>query len=235
MVRVLLCVVSLGLLLLFASAAPGQVCTRYENGRTYILPGCRGPADPGDVIDVDGTIGWPRVHPFLGNWCSSMQILSWNQMMGLVDVDGTPADPGTPFTGGVSALAMMQSWSQSTPTPLVPLGSDPNDGPPPVGLGPIVEAPFTLRLTASFSKPLANGSRISRIRITNRDLIEQWKEQLGVSGRRARLVIRRHVEDLDGEGARLYLVLDGVDYLVDGFLEPLPLSKASTEGPPVTG
>lgn len=224
MTRVLLCVVSLGLLLLFASAAPGQVCTRYENGRTYILPGCRGPADPGGVIDVDGTIGWPRVHPFLGNWCSSMQILSWNQLMGLVAVDGTLTGPAHPFTGGVSASAMTQSWPQSTPTVLVPLGPDPNDEAPPVGLGPIVEAPLWVRLTASFSKPLPNGSRISRIRITSRDLIEQLKEQLGVSGRRARLVIRRHIEDLNGEGAQLYLVLDGVDYPVEGFLEPLPLS-----------
>jgi hypothetical protein len=236
MVRLLLCVVSLGVLLLFASAAPGQVCTRYENGRTYILPGCRGPADPGDGIDVDGTIGGRR-HPFTGqSFSAEMSVLSWNAMMGLVLTTSTPpvplvSDPADaalpPFTGQhLSASAQMQSWPQSMPTVLVPLVPDPVDLPVvlPLSLSPIVEAPFTVVLTASFSQPLAYGSRVSRIRVTNRDLIEEFKEQFGVSGRRARLVIRRELWDLEGAEAQLYMILDGVDYLVEDFLEPLPLS-----------
>jgi hypothetical protein len=190
MVRAFGFVVSLGALLLLASAAPGQICTRYENGRTYILPGCRGPGSPVGGIDVDGSIARP-LNPFTGQgWPAEMAILSWNQMMGLF------------------------------PTVLVPLASDPNDAIPPT----IVEASFTVVLTASFSQPFAYGSRISRIRVTNRDLIEEFKEQFGVSGRRARLVIRRDIRDLEGAEAQLYMILDGVDYLVEDFLEPLPLA-----------
>lgn len=226
MVRLLLCVVSLGLLLLLASAAPAQVCTRYENGRTYILPGCRGAGefDGVDLLNAEGTIG-SRRHPFTGQrFCTEMSILSWNALMGLVDVDGFPAGLWYPSTVHAwTGLAMMQYWPRPTPTVLVPLEPcDPSDLP--VGVPTIVEAPFTLKLKASFSQPLPSGSRISRIRITNKDLIERFKEQLGVSGRRARLVIRRHIADSVGQGAQLYLVLDGVDYLVEGFLEPLPFS-----------
>jgi hypothetical protein len=32
----------------------GPVCTRYERGKQFILPGCRGPEDPGYRRDVDG-------------------------------------------------------------------------------------------------------------------------------------------------------------------------------------
>src|SRR5678809_441868 len=31
------------------------LCTRFENGRTYMLPGCRGPRDKGYDPRVDGT------------------------------------------------------------------------------------------------------------------------------------------------------------------------------------
>ena len=37
----------------------GPVCTRFENGRTYILPGCRGPGDLGYNEDQDGTTDGP--------------------------------------------------------------------------------------------------------------------------------------------------------------------------------
>ena len=32
----------------------GPVCTRFERGKTFILPGCRGPEDPGYDLNVDG-------------------------------------------------------------------------------------------------------------------------------------------------------------------------------------
>jgi hypothetical protein len=71
----------------------GPACTRYENGRTYILPGCRGPGDPGYEINVDGSTGG-AVHPFTGQkWANEMAILSWNTLMGLV-VLSAPAVPG---------------------------------------------------------------------------------------------------------------------------------------------
>jgi hypothetical protein len=128
-------VVSFGAVLLLASAAPGQpVCTRYENGRLYIIPGCRGPG------------------------------------------------------------------------------------------ARTVEAPYRVALTASFSEETPRGVRIARIRVTTKDLIEQFKQEFGVSGRKARLVILRNIEDLDAVDAKLYFVLDDVYYLVEDFIEPLPLS-----------
>jgi hypothetical protein len=71
----------------------GPVCTRYEGGRTYILPGCRGPGDSGYNPRVDGTTGG-AVHPFTGQeWRSEMAILSWNALLGLV-VFSSPTVPG---------------------------------------------------------------------------------------------------------------------------------------------
>jgi len=82
----------------------GPVCTRYEGGRLYILPGCRGPGDPGYDPGVDGTLTGPDVngtlyprgrrHPFTNQlFASEMSTLSWNLLMGLV-VLSTPAVPG---------------------------------------------------------------------------------------------------------------------------------------------
>ncbi|MDJ0787217.1 MAG: hypothetical protein QNK05_10460 [Myxococcota bacterium] len=78
----------------------GPVCTRRERGRTFILPGCRGPGDPGYDPRVDGSASGPaaatsivlsptapfqRVHPFTGQpFRSEMAVLSWNFMMMLV-------------------------------------------------------------------------------------------------------------------------------------------------------
>jgi hypothetical protein len=80
----------------------GPVCTRYENGRSYILPGCRRGrfrgdrnADPGYDPDVDGTTGG-AVHPFTGQeWAGEMAILSWNVQMLLVTL-AVPEDPDRP-------------------------------------------------------------------------------------------------------------------------------------------
>jgi len=80
----------------------GPICTRYEGGRLFVLPGCRGPGEPGYDIDVDGSTFGPdalgnvyqRVHPFTGQeWNSEMAIASWNTLMALVALS-SPAEPG---------------------------------------------------------------------------------------------------------------------------------------------
>ncbi|MDJ0785794.1 MAG: hypothetical protein QNK05_03235 [Myxococcota bacterium] len=100
----------------FIGKQPGTVgfdqnaaCTRFERGRAFILPGCRGPGDPGYTINKDGSTtggsasvgvpqGYPagfangaqqiliqRVHPFTGQrFRSEMAVLSWNYLMTLV-------------------------------------------------------------------------------------------------------------------------------------------------------
>jgi hypothetical protein len=84
----------------------GPTCTRYEGGRFYILPGCRGPGDPGYDPNVDGTTTGPdingvtypggRLHPFTGQvFRSEMAVLSWNVQMGLVALS-LPTDPNNP-------------------------------------------------------------------------------------------------------------------------------------------
>jgi hypothetical protein len=84
----------------------GPVCTRVEGGRTYILPGCRGPGDIGYDINVDGStfgednFGLPgayqRVHPFTGQeFSSEMAVLSWNTLMVFAALS-LPADPENP-------------------------------------------------------------------------------------------------------------------------------------------
>jgi hypothetical protein len=71
------------------------VCARQQGGMTSILPGCRGPDDPGYDPLVDGTttgfnsVGVPypeeRRHPFTDQvWSSSMAVLSWNLLGALV-------------------------------------------------------------------------------------------------------------------------------------------------------
>ena len=90
----------------------GPVCTRYENGKTFILPGCRGPGDRGYDRRVDGSTGG-SLHPFTGQeWRSEMAIVSWNTLMGLVAFSSpalegkfliTDFDPDRPFrTDGCS-------------------------------------------------------------------------------------------------------------------------------------
>ena len=73
------------------TAQPGTVgfqgaplCTRFENGKTYMLPGCRGPGDKGYNPSIDGTTTG-LVHPFTGQkWANEMAAFSWNVLMGLV-------------------------------------------------------------------------------------------------------------------------------------------------------
>jgi hypothetical protein len=82
----------------------GPVCTRYERGRAFILPGCRGPGDRGYDPNVDGTLTGPnsigtlfpegRRHPFTNQrFVSELAVASWNTLMGLV-VFSSPAIEG---------------------------------------------------------------------------------------------------------------------------------------------
>ena len=82
------------------------VCTRYEASATSILPGCRGPADPGYDTDVDGSLFGPdgvgtsyqRVHPFTGQeWARETAIFSWNYLQSLVALSSAP-DPDNVLT-----------------------------------------------------------------------------------------------------------------------------------------
>jgi hypothetical protein len=73
----------------------GPVCVRYENGRSYILPGCRGPGDPGYDRNVDGSTGDAR-QPFTNQrFRSEMAVLSWNVQTLLVALS-LPLDPDNP-------------------------------------------------------------------------------------------------------------------------------------------
>lgn len=95
----------------------GPACTRYENGKLYTLPGCRGPGDPDYDPKVDGTTGG-AVHPFTGQkWKSEMAIVSWNIAVGLVGFsasrDGSKPeidqfDPDDAFRKGACSFAQVQ-------------------------------------------------------------------------------------------------------------------------------
>ena len=95
----------------------GPVCTRYENGKLYTLPGCRGPGDDDYDPRVDGTTGG-AVHPFTGQkWRSEMAVVSWNIAVGLVGFsasrDGSPPeidqfDPDDAFRKNACSFAAIQ-------------------------------------------------------------------------------------------------------------------------------
>jgi len=62
----------------------GPACTRFEGGKQFVLPGCRGPGDPGYDPRIDGT-PTNLVHPFTKQpFQSEMAALSWNALMGFV-------------------------------------------------------------------------------------------------------------------------------------------------------
>jgi hypothetical protein len=95
----------------------GPVCTRFENGKTYILPGCRGPSDPGYNVKQDGTITG-LLQPFTGQqFKSELAAYSWNVLMGLVGFSLPPAgqaprpqdiDVNDPFRKGACSFAQPQ-------------------------------------------------------------------------------------------------------------------------------
>ena len=75
----------------------GPLCTRYENGKMFVLPGCRGPGDDGYDPAVDGTIDG-LLHPFTAQQFSNeMAALSWNALMALVGLS-TPGEGEAPNT-----------------------------------------------------------------------------------------------------------------------------------------
>jgi len=68
----------------------GPPCTRFEQGKLFVLPGCRGPGDDGYDPRVDGTTT-NLVHPFTKQqFRSEMAALSWNTLMGLVAFSASP-------------------------------------------------------------------------------------------------------------------------------------------------
>jgi hypothetical protein len=73
---------------------PGApLCSRYENGTTYILPGCRGPGDEGYNVKQDGTTTG-LLHPFTGQqFANELAVLSWNLLMGVAGFS-MPGDDG---------------------------------------------------------------------------------------------------------------------------------------------
>jgi len=72
------------------------VCTRYEGGKTFVLPGCRGPGDSGYDPRVDGTTDG-LIHPFTGQqFKSELAAASWNVLMGLVASSPPPEDGPIP-------------------------------------------------------------------------------------------------------------------------------------------
>jgi hypothetical protein len=93
----------------------GTPCLRYENGTTYILPGCRGPGQAGYNVNQDGSTGG-LLHPFTGQQFSSeMAAASWNFMI-LATLFGAVADtpslgvfdPNKPFELGRCSFANPQ-------------------------------------------------------------------------------------------------------------------------------
>jgi hypothetical protein len=70
----------------------GPVCSRFENGKSFILPGCRGPGDDGYDPRVDGSVEG-LLHPWTGQQFSNeLAAWSWNVLMGLVGFS-TPTRP----------------------------------------------------------------------------------------------------------------------------------------------
>jgi hypothetical protein len=68
----------------------GTACTRYERGRLFVLPGCRGPGDDGYDPKVDGSVTG-LVHPFTGQpFRSEMAALSWNALVGFIAFSSAP-------------------------------------------------------------------------------------------------------------------------------------------------
>jgi hypothetical protein len=72
----------------------GPRCTRYVDGKTLIIPGCRGPGDDGYNVAQDGSVG-AAVHPFTGQpWQNELGIFSWNLLMVLTALSLPPRDFG---------------------------------------------------------------------------------------------------------------------------------------------
>jgi hypothetical protein len=95
------------------------LCSRYENGKTYILPGCRGPGDDGYNVKQDGS-NTGLFHPFTGQqFANELAALSWNVLMGVAGFamagdDGVQPqdfDPNDPFRMGACSFRQPQLCS----------------------------------------------------------------------------------------------------------------------------
>ena len=76
--------------------AGGAICTRFVNGKTLILPGCRGPGDEGYNVGEDGDPSG-ILHPFTGQeFQNELGAVSWNLLMALVGLSLPPRDAGDP-------------------------------------------------------------------------------------------------------------------------------------------
>jgi hypothetical protein len=75
----------------------GPVCTRSQNGQSFILPGCRGPNDPGYDVNVDGsnTNLFSPLIPGFQLFRSEMAAASQNFIFLLVALS-SPTDPSNP-------------------------------------------------------------------------------------------------------------------------------------------
>jgi hypothetical protein len=72
----------------------GPVCSRFEGGKTFLLPGCRGPGDPDYDPRVDGTVAGV-LQPFTGQqFRNELAAVSWNLLMGLVGLSLPARDFG---------------------------------------------------------------------------------------------------------------------------------------------
>jgi hypothetical protein len=71
----------------------GAVCTRYERGGGSVLPGCRGPDDPGYDPAVDGDPAG-LLHPFTAQqFQNELGALSWNLLAVLVGLSAPSSGP----------------------------------------------------------------------------------------------------------------------------------------------
>jgi hypothetical protein len=110
-------------------------CTRNENGKLFVLPGCRGPGDSGYDPSKDGTVTG-LLQPFTGQqFQNEMAVVSWNFLMLLtgfgVDPDRPeirPQDfnPDDPFRVGGCSFRQPQ-WCSNVGDILALSGSQRND------------------------------------------------------------------------------------------------------------
>ena len=76
-----------------------------------------------------------------------------------------------------------------------------------------VQATMSVSLTAEISVPTQNGSRIEKVRFSTRDMVEDIKAELGITGSGGSIVTRREIGDLEGP-AETFLIVNRVAYPV---------------------
>lgn len=76
-----------------------------------------------------------------------------------------------------------------------------------------VQSTLSIALTAEFSVPTSNGSKIEKVRLSTRDLVDEIKYELGIPGNGGSLVVRRSIDDFDSP-AETFLIVNKVAYPV---------------------